>query len=261
MMRGASRIGLVLACLGLASVACAAAIDGDVLAQGRRDGDMPAWDITVASPPGWTRDCCTYAKAIGVDAVLYQGEWSGKPQRVMVLNVTPRNLPTLAAEVQADRKRLPAGRSGGKVSGFAVRHRGMPCQATVYQGTDGIDDVVVFCDPGAASGLRLSWSMGFDDRDPTRRALLDDFMRVVVATALSAAAGHADAWWLIDRARRAVRCQCHDPAPQAAAGGAVHAGPAGGRLVLRAPDGKPAARRARRRRCWRRRGRWRAAWW
>jgi hypothetical protein len=61
-----------------------------LLAHGARDGDAPAWAITVASPAGWTRDCCVYASAIGVDAVLYQGEWTGKPQRVMVLNVSPR---------------------------------------------------------------------------------------------------------------------------------------------------------------------------
>jgi hypothetical protein len=58
----------------------------------------------------------------------------------------------------------------------------MPCEASVYQGSDRIDDVLVFCDPGAASGVRLSWSMAFDNADPSRRALLDDFMRVVVAS-------------------------------------------------------------------------------
>jgi len=63
-----------------------------------------------------------------------------------------------------------------------VRHPTMPCEASVYRGSDRIDDVLVFCDPGAASGVRLSWSMAFDDADPLRRALLDDFMRVVVAS-------------------------------------------------------------------------------
>jgi hypothetical protein len=123
-----------------------------------------------------------YARAIGVDAVLYQGEWSGKPQRVMVLNVWPRKLATLADEVQADRKRYLQHDPAGKTATFAVRHRAMPCEASVYQGSDHIDDVLVFCDPGAASGVRLSWSMTIDANDAARRALLDDFMQVVVAT-------------------------------------------------------------------------------
>ena len=58
----------------------------------------------------------------------------------------------------------------------------MPCQATVYEGSDHVDDVVAFCDPGKASGVRLSWSMSFNDGGPRQRALLDDFMRVVVAS-------------------------------------------------------------------------------
>lgn len=161
----------------------------NVLAHGARDGDTPAWAISVVAPSGWTRDCCTYAHAIGVDAVLYQGEWSGKPQRVMVLNVSPRKLPTLTAEVQADRKRYLQHDPAGKVSDVFVRNPTMPCEASVYQGSDHVDDVVVFCDPGQASGIRLSWSMAFDDADPSRRALLDDFMRVVVATHYAPDAG------------------------------------------------------------------------
>lgn len=153
-----------------------------LLAHGARDGDAPAWAIAVDTPAGWTRDCCTYAQAIGVNAVVYQGEWSGKPQRVMVLNVWPRKLPGLAAEVQADRTRYLQHDPAGKVTSFAVHHPGMPCEASVYQGSDHIDDVLVFCDPGEASGVRFSWSMAFDDADPTRRALLDAFMQVVVAS-------------------------------------------------------------------------------
>jgi hypothetical protein len=154
----------------------------NVLAHGAGDGTAPAWAIAVATPAGWTRDCCMYARAIGVDAVLYQGEWSGKPQRVMVLNVWPRKLPALAAEVQADRKHYLQRDPAAKVADVVVRHRTMACAATVYQGTDHVDDVVVFCDPGNASGIRLSWSLSFADGDTTRRALLDDFMRVVVAS-------------------------------------------------------------------------------
>ena len=117
----------------------------------------------------------------------------------MVLNVTPRKLPTLADEVQADRKHFLHAEPAAKVTGFMVQHRTMPSAATVYQGSDHVDDVVVFCDPGKDSGVRLSWSMTFDDADPVRRTLLDDFMQVVVAsryqhdaapTATSPAHGH-----------------------------------------------------------------------
>jgi len=172
-----------------ATLAQAGTPTDNVLTHGARDGATPAWAISVATPSGWTRDCCTYAHAIGVDAVLYQGEWSGKPQRVMVLNVSPRKLPTLAAEVQADRKRYLQHDPAGKVSDIVVRNPTMPCEASVYQGSDHVDDVVVFCDPGQASGIRLSWSIAFDDADPSRRALLDDFMRVVVATHYAPDAG------------------------------------------------------------------------
>ncbi len=167
---------LLVAALARASPA------NDVLAHGARDGAAPAWAIAVTTPADWTRDCCTYARAIGVDAVLYQGEWSGKPQRVMVLNVWPRKLPSLAAEVQADRKHYLQLDPAGKVASFSVRNPDMPCEASVYEGGDHVDDVLVFCDPGQASGIRLSWSMSFDDNDPSRRALLDAFMQVVVAS-------------------------------------------------------------------------------
>lgn len=155
---------------------------GGALAHGARDGDAPAWAVTVDAPSGWIRDCCTYARAIGVDAVLYQGEWSGKPQRVIVLNVTSRKLTNLADEVRADRRRYRQLDPAAKLTPLTVRHRTMPCQATTYQGSDHIDDVVVLCDPGKASGVRLSWSVSFDDGDPSRCALLDDFMRVVLTS-------------------------------------------------------------------------------
>lgn len=176
------KLGLLLAACLVSTLALAADANGDVLARGARDGNAPAWAIAAATPAGWTRDCCTYARAIGVNAVLYQGEWSGNPQRVMVLNVWPRKPGSLADEVQADRKRYLQHDPAGKTSTFAVRHPSMPCEASVYEGSDHVDDVLVFCDPGVASGVRLSWSMAFDAADPSRKALLDDFMRVVVAS-------------------------------------------------------------------------------
>lgn len=184
------RVLLLLFSCGWSALAMAATQTDNVLAQGARDGKVPAWTVAVTTPVGWTRDCCTYARAIGVDAVLYQGEWSGKPQRVMVLNVSPRKLPTLAAEVQADRKRYLQHDPKGTASSFSVRHPAMPCEATVYEGSDHVDDVVAFCDPGKASGVRLSWSMAFDATDPSRRALLDAFMQVVVASRYVAAPVH-----------------------------------------------------------------------
>lgn len=162
------------------TLAQAASTTDPVLAHGAADGSAPAWAVAVDTPAGWTRDCCTYARAIGVAAVLYQGEWTGKPQRVMVLNVWPRKLPTLAAEVQADRQRYRQRDPAGKAGSFPLRNPHMPCVATLYQGSDRVDDVVVFCEPDAASGVRLSWSMAMDADDTTRRALLDHFMQVAV---------------------------------------------------------------------------------
>ncbi len=175
------RVIWIVILLAVAALAQASPSD-DVLAHGARDGDAPAWAIAVGTPAGWTRDCCTYAQAIGVSAVLYQGEWTGKPQRVMVLNVWPRKLPSLAAELQTDRKRYLELDAAGKTSSFAVRHPDMPCEASVYEGSDHVDDVLVFCEPDKASGIRLSWSMSFNDNDPARRTLLDAFMRVVMAS-------------------------------------------------------------------------------
>ena len=176
-----ARTWLVLALLLGAGTAAAASADA-VLARGARDGKVPAWAIAVATPPGWTRDCCMYARAIGVDAVLYQGDWSGKPQRVMVLNVWPRELPTLAAEVDADHRRYHQLDPAGRIARFALRHPTMRCDATVYQGSDHIDDVLAFCEPAQDSGIRLSWSMTLDADEPQRRALLDAFMQVVMAS-------------------------------------------------------------------------------
>lgn len=158
--------------------AMAAQASDDMLAHGVRDGDAPAWAIAVASPPGWTRDCCTYAKAIGVDAVLYQGEWTGKPERVMVLNTWPRKLATLADEVAADRKQYLQRDPKGHATDIHIGNPHMPCAGVLYQGSDRIDDAVVFCNPGKESGIRLSWSMSFADGDAEQRALLEAFMQV-----------------------------------------------------------------------------------
>lgn len=168
---------LMLALLAPFTTAAAAPGD-DVLAHGARDGDAPAWAVAVASPPGWTRDCCTYARAIGVDAVLYQGEWTGKPERVMVLNVWPRKLATLADELAADRRQYLQRDPKGNATDIRIHNPSMLCQGVVYEGSDHVDDAVVFCDPGAASGIRLSWSVSFAGDDAGKRPLLDAFMQV-----------------------------------------------------------------------------------
>jgi len=170
------------AALSLALVAAAHAGEGEVTVQGQPDRNAPGWTLHAQAPAGWIADCCIYARAIGVNLVIYRGEWTGEPERVMVLNVWPRKLASLQAELDADRKHYLDRDPAAKVARFPLRHRGMPCQAQVFEGTDHVDDAVVFCDPGEASGIRLSWSVSFKDADPQRGALLDDFMRVVVGT-------------------------------------------------------------------------------
>ena len=173
---------LIGALLLLVAAAVAADAPGEATAQGKPDRDVPGWTVHAPTPAGWTADCCTYARAIGVDLVIYRGEWTGEPYGVMVLNVWPRKLASLDAELDADREHYLQADPAAKFARFPVRHRAMPCEALVFEGSDKVDDAVVFCDPGKATGIRLSWSMSFKDADPQRAALLDDFMRVVLGT-------------------------------------------------------------------------------
>jgi len=154
-------------------------VDTSVQAHGAADGNVPGWTISTAAPAGWTRDCCTYAHAIGVNYVIYQGEWTGKPDRVMVLNVWPSKLPTLDAELQDDRKHYLQTDPAGKIDAFAVNNPHMPCRGVLYSGSDHVEDAVVFCDPGTAAGIRYSWSMTIPAADPMRQPLLDAFKHVV----------------------------------------------------------------------------------
>jgi hypothetical protein len=168
---------LMALCVTLAQAA--AVRPNPAMARGKADGSIPAWTLTTVAPNGWTPDCCTYARAIGVNLVIYQGEWTGKPQRVMVLNVWPRKLPTLKAEWQADRKNYLQHDPRAKVAGFPLPSTPVPCHGVHYQGTDHVDDFVVFCDPGKASGNRYSWSMTLDANDPQRAVLVRQFAQVV----------------------------------------------------------------------------------
>ena len=168
--------------LAMTAVHAAGTAVTQVQVQGPADKDIPAWTLQTLLPDGWTQDCCLYAKAIGVNLVLYKGEWTGDPERVMVLNIWTSKLSSLEAELQDDRHRYLNRDPGGKVDAFALDNHGLPCRGVLYQGTDHKDDVVVFCDPGLASGIRLSWSMTLAHDDPERGALLALFRGVAEQT-------------------------------------------------------------------------------
>lgn len=169
-------IGLCLLAFGTLAQSAAKT---QATANGKADGAIPAWSISTASPDGWTADCCTYAEAIGVNFVIYKGAWTGKPERVMVLNVWPRKLPTLAADWKADRKHYLEHDPHAKVAILALPSTPVPCHGLRYQGTDHIDDLVVFCDPGKPSDIRFSWSMTLAADDPQGKQLAALFRQVV----------------------------------------------------------------------------------
>jgi len=150
-----------------------------VTVSGGADESVPGWSIVTVPPAGWTSDCCQYARAIGVNQVFYQGDWTGNPDRVMVLNVWPRKLPSLKAERQADQTQYLKKDPKATVSPFPLSGTAMTCDGVLYQGTDHVDDVVVFCDPGKAAGIRLSWSMTVAANDPQRASVLALFRQVV----------------------------------------------------------------------------------
>jgi hypothetical protein len=55
----------------------------------------------------------------------------------------------------------------------------MPCKGVLYAGSDHVDDVVVFCDPGKSAGIRYSWSMTIGHGDPQTQAVFNAFKQVV----------------------------------------------------------------------------------
>ena len=175
------RLRWTVAFLALISFCAMAAqpIDNVVDAHGVPDGNVPGWTIHSIAPQGWTKDCCTYASAIGVNYVLYQGDWTGKPDRVIVLNVWPSKLPTLDAEVRDDRKHYSQVDPAGTVSAYPINNPSMSCQGVMYTGSDHVNDVVVFCDAGKAAGIRFSWSITVGQGDPQSQAALNAFKQVV----------------------------------------------------------------------------------
>jgi hypothetical protein len=167
---------LLLLVMSVAQAASAG--DKGVMVYGQADRGVPGWAILADLPDGWTQDCCMYAKAIGVNLVLYKGEWTGEPDRVMVLNVWPSKLSSLEAELQDDRHHYLDRDPKGKVSELAVDNKSMACRGVLYEGTDHKDDAVVFCDPGLATGIRFSWSMTLAHDDAQRQDLLALFRQV-----------------------------------------------------------------------------------
>jgi len=153
-----------------------------VMVSGKPDGATPGWTIATTAPAGWTQDCCQYASAIGVNLVLYQGDWSGKPDRVMVLNVWPSKLARLDDEWQEDRKHYLQRDPAAKIEPLPLHGAKLTCRGFLYHGSDQVDDAVVFCDPGKASGIRLSWSMAVAASDPTRTQVLSLLEQVVAAS-------------------------------------------------------------------------------
>ena len=180
MLKGARRFAGAIALTLLTNAACAAS--SAVTVSGPPDGTVPGWTIATTAPAGWTQDCCTYAKAIGVNLVLYQGDWSGKPDRVMVLNVWTSKLATLDDEWQQDRKRYLQRDPAAKVEAMPLHGAKLTCHGFLYHGSDQVDDAVVFCDPGKPSGIRLSWSMAVAASDPARKQVLSLFEQVVAAS-------------------------------------------------------------------------------
>jgi len=179
---GAWALALTMASMAAHGADKAGAGDDMVIAYGKADGAAQGWAINTIRPAGWTSDCCQYARAIGVNLVMYRGDWTGEPDRVIVLNVWPRKLPTLEAEWQDDRKHYLQADPAGKFDPFNVApnpRKGMKCSGGIYHGTDHVDDVVVFCDPGKATGIHLSWSMTLAAAGTDRAQVLDQFRQVV----------------------------------------------------------------------------------
>lgn len=177
-MRRAWLAGVLLVIAGVV-MADDSTIGPTVIVYGKADGATAGWGIVTNEPAGWTQDCCHYAKAIGVNLVLYRGDWTGDPDRVMVLNVWPSKRPSLADEVKEDRAQYLHRDSKAAVSTFAIHNKAMSCVGTFYKGSDHMNDAVVFCEPGKPTGIRLSWSVTIAANDPNQKQTLSLFRQVV----------------------------------------------------------------------------------
>lgn len=157
--------------------------EGMVIVYGKADRTLPGWAIRTVAPAGWTQDCCLRARALGVNLVLYRGEWTGKPERVMVLNVWPARRATLDDELAEDRRQYLQRDPRAKTEDFPARNATLTCKGVLYHGSDSEDDAVVFCDAGKAAGVRLSWSMTVAVADPQRAETLAHLHEVIEASA------------------------------------------------------------------------------
>lgn len=178
-------IGTLLLLVLVAATAQAAPSPGKtVIAYGKMDGDVPGWTIVSELPAGWTADCCDHARWVGVPLLLYRGEWTGKPEGVIVLNVWPAAGKSLRKDLDEDRKEyLQRDPKAGVATLNHAAPRGMACRGVLYRGSDHVDDAVVFCDPGKRTGIHFSWSMSVDEADPARARLLARFGTVVAQSA------------------------------------------------------------------------------
>lgn len=163
----------------------------EVHGDGEANKGMPPWSILAPKPDGWKIDCCDHAKALRTNLVMYQGEWTGKPDRVMVLVVWPSESNSLESSLQADREGYLKDNPAGKIEAFPVTNpNGMACQGVLYEGrkhNEDLDDAVVFCEPdNKASGLQLSWAVTIAKNDPAREQVLTSFKHVVEGSAYAA---------------------------------------------------------------------------
>lgn len=173
----------------LLGLACASAAMADppaghtVIAYGRAGKHLPGWSLASSLPKGWTSDCCDHARWVGVPLVLYRGDWTGKPEGVIVLNVWLADGKALRADVAEDRRKYLKRDAAATTAPLAFdTPRGMACRGLAYHGSDRVDDAVVFCDPGKHTGIHYSWSIGVSRANPERARLLADFRQVVADT-------------------------------------------------------------------------------
>ncbi|KGI76917.1 hypothetical protein [Oleiagrimonas soli] len=168
--------------LGLCATAAQAAspTGKSAVAYGRAGDKWPGWSIVTDVPAGWTADCCDHARWVGVPMVIYRGEWTGKPEGVMVLNVWLSDGKTLGQDLDKDRSEYLRRDPKATVAVLsAPEPKGVTCVGVRYRGSDRVEDAVVFCDPGKRTGIHYSWSISIGAKDPQRAAKLTAFERVV----------------------------------------------------------------------------------
>ena len=177
-------IGLLLLGVLFAGAAVATTPEGHtVIAYGRAGKHLPGWGLVSSLPAGWTADCCDHARWVGVPLVLYRGDWTGKPEGVIVLNVWLAGSKALHADVVEDRGKYLKRDAKATITPLKFgTPKGMACHGLMYRGSDRVDDAVVFCDPGKRTGIHYSWSNSVDQADPARAQLLHAFRQVVADT-------------------------------------------------------------------------------